>query len=66
MPDFLLMRRAPGSAPHSFFTRASRPLWLSLGLLMVVLGFIGALLPLMPTIGVVAVVAGVQLTRGLV
>ena len=49
MPEFLLMRRAPGSAPHSFFTRVSRPLWLSLGLLMVVLGFIGALLPLMPT-----------------
>jgi uncharacterized membrane protein YbaN (DUF454 family) len=43
------MRRAPESAPRSFSARVSRPLWLSLGLLLVVLGFIGALLPLMPT-----------------
>jgi len=49
MPEFLLMGRVPEPAPRGFFLRISRPLWLSLGLLMVVLGFIGALLPLMPT-----------------
>lgn len=49
MPEFLLMRRVPEPAPRSFFGRVSRPLWLSLGLLLVLLGFIGALVPLMPT-----------------
>lgn len=43
------MRPLPERAPRRLARRISRPLWLALGCLFVVLGFVGALLPLMPT-----------------
>lgn len=39
----------PDHPPNGRLARAKRVVWLSLGFLFVVLGFIGALLPLMPT-----------------
>ncbi|MDP5278703.1 YbaN family protein [Sphingomonas sp. DG1-23] len=43
------MPPSPERSPRRLVRHVSRTLWLALGLLFVVLGFIGALVPLMPT-----------------